>query len=242
MITTLLIKSKNRISGSVSNFKIKLPRSFKNVRCAYFTTFIIANTTYSIGSNDKFRITFNDNVNSPSILNITIPIGIYNIFELCSYIQSVINPIVVGTTVTFDERTNRIRFLKTGFTITIDNLQGNMKNILGFDSDSITDTGLIISERNPIGLDSPRMYLININEFISNSYILGNEQKEFNFYVLNPQGPNQLNIFDARSRPQVINVNRDLGGILNISIHDENMETMVNMTDFEMILQLEHDD
>lgn len=246
MITTLLLQSKNRLNGTPDNFKIRLIRSFRNVRCVHFVSFMIANTTYSLNStDDRFEIQFIEIANPSNIIAspVIIPTGIYNIFQLETYLDNVLSGLVAGTSVSFNTTTNRFEIVNTAYTIIIGNFGGKMQNVLGFNSNNITaPLGVLVSDKNPIGLESPRMYLINVNEFPSNSYILGSEQKEFNFFVINSQGVNQINTFDTRSRAQSVMLNKDLGNILSVSIYNEDMKPMLNMTDSEMILQIEHDD
>ena len=141
------IKSAERISGSISNFKSKPLNLYKNDfdTCCLLTA-SIPRTFYNIPSNSSFELHENDGITS-LVKTITIPEGSYSVSNLKTNLQEIINTLSINTfTVSYKEPSEvqdfKFEFTQTEGSSTFINFvfTSSLYSVLGFDKNSTNNT------------------------------------------------------------------------------------------------------
>lgn len=172
-----LIHSKDRITGTSSNYTLQLPQAIKDIKAIELLTASIPATIYNIDQyNNKFY--YNDLGIDRTV---TIPHGSYSSSSLISTLQSLMNAFATFIyIVTYNPTTYKVQINCSGaFSLRFGTFRTNsISRVLGFED---VDTGFISSlvGSNALDLAEPDYYIVDIKEFFQEARTTKNDLGTF---------------------------------------------------------------
>lgn len=168
----VLIDSKYRESGTLTNYKYILPHPVKNVREVRLLQSVIPNSIYQLASGyNTFDFT-EDPAGTPDAQTITLTPGNYTGSELATEIETQLNADMTGNdySVSYDSNTNKLTTTKTSGTWKYDSGNGEeIIRILGIPSTGSGNQTTDYEHDNQIDLSYPRYILVDLTTGATNT-------------------------------------------------------------------------
>ena len=127
----LTLNSKDRISGSSSDFLVKINNPPKNISQVCLREVILPNSIYNINSSNNMLYF---EVGSTGVANLSIPPGFYNTLSLVTKLNERFTAIGVATTVTYDSTNNKYTFTHPSIFNLYFGYNNTLVDILGFNT------------------------------------------------------------------------------------------------------------
>lgn len=246
-VISLIVDTKDRIRGTPNDFTVVLPRNLKDVSRLSLVGMTMPQSAYTVNSTNKvIKVDIYDAGNNiTTSTNVSLDEGIYDATSLAQELQSKFNTVANFFTVVYDE--SALKFIITignGLNFSLRPSSLWMKYLLGFGSDIIYSVGGTYTSDKIAIINTPTIYYIKCRQ-INNSVLRCSRtnQYETTFYVMANNTPPDTQVIDFRYRPQTITFSErmNLGGALDFELVDEYNQTLFNLGDFTMILEVNYE-
>lgn len=234
-----LIHSKDRVTGTSSNYSLQLPQAIKNVKAIELLSVSIPATIYNIDSeNNKFYYIDNgvDKV-------VTIPSASYSSTTIILTLQSLMAAFGTNTyTVTYNTSTYKIQITSNAnFSLRFGSFRTNsISSVLGF-ADVDTVLSLTVMATNALDLAEPDYYIIDVKEFFQMARTTKNDTGTFIIPCVNlTDGTSE--IFNKNTGYNYCEIYQDCNiTTLNVTIKTHNNKIVnLNGSNWFMILKLNY--
>lgn len=202
---SIFLNSKNRTSGSTSNFKTRLIKGLKNVHRIQLRSVEVPISYYTVNSTNN-TLKFSNQV--PTEFTVTFSPGNYSAIELATEIQTKMRVFSSAMTVVFNDNTLRYTFTNNGNNLRLFDTVTTCQDLIGLEND--TGSVTTFTSTKIIDISGPNHLYILSNELTSgrDMALVDNDYREIAFRVPIKESFGSINNYEPSSL-QYLNYNTD---------------------------------
>jgi hypothetical protein len=231
---SIFLNSKNRTSGSTSNFNARLIKGLKNVHRIQLRSVEVPISYYTVNSTNN-TLKFSNQV--PTEFTVTFSEGNYSAIELAAEIETKMKVVSSNMTVVFNDNTLKFTFANNGNDFRLFDSVTTCQSLIGLEND--TGTVTTYTSTKIVNISGPNHLYILSSELTSgrDMAIVDNDYREIAFRVPIKEVFGSINNYEPTSA-QYLNYNTDhLLQQIDLKIVDEEFNEM-NFNGLEWNIEL----